>query len=75
MFICKLKKIEVNILFKFLLYRIQTRVFAQGMVVGALTLSLFYHMYQTYKRPELVQEVSKVVTIVEPSEIIKIKES
>lgn len=55
--------------------RIQTRVFAQGMVVGALTISLLHHMYQTYKQPDLIPEVPKMVAIVEPTEIIKIKKS
>ncbi|CAF0798727.1 unnamed protein product [Brachionus calyciflorus] len=55
-------------------YVIQTRVFGQGMVVGAVTLGLLYHMYQTYKEKKS-EIVPAVIGIVEPSDVIKVKKA
>ncbi|RNA05666.1 HIG1 domain family member 1C [Brachionus plicatilis] len=50
-------------------YVIQTRVFAQGMVVGALTLGLIYHMYQTFREPKLIAQLPPTISVIEPKNI------
>lgn len=56
-------------------YVIQTRVIAQGIVVGTLTLSLIYRMYKNLNKPKIPTIPDETINIVTPSEIKKIEKT